>query len=118
MPKKNALIYVGMALGLVGIILIAAMPYVIMEGVGAFTFFGLLGGSGVFDMILMVLVLLAPIAMIVMAWLNKKLWSLIPLAVGVIFLWIAYARQVGPWPKVTEAVRKEAYALLEKAKNK
>ena len=100
MPKKNALIYVGMALGLVGIILIAAMPYVIMEGVGAFTFFGLLGGSGVFDMILMVLVLLAPIAMIVMAWLNKKLWSLIPLAVGVIFLWIAYARQVGPYGSI------------------
>ena len=64
MPKKNALIYVGMALGLVGIILIAAMPYVIMEGVGAFTFFGLLGGSGVFDMILMVLLLLGKVLLL------------------------------------------------------
>ena len=28
------------------------------------------------------------------------------------------ARQVGPWPQVTEAVREEAYALLKEAKNK
>ena len=87
MPKKNALIYVGMALGLVGIILIAAMPYVIMEGVGAFTFFGLLGGSGVFDMILMVLVT----AVFPIPWLCMRVRPIIPRMVPAPALWASTA---------------------------
>lgn len=100
MPRKSILNYVGMAFGLIGIVLLAALPYITMEGVGAFTFFGLLGGSGVLDMILMILLLLAPIAMIVMVWLDKKLWSLIPLGVGIILLWIVYSSQVGAYGSI------------------
>ena len=100
MQKKSILTYVAAVLGLLGILLLALLPYISMKGVGTFSLFGLLSASGALDLILMILILLAPLAMAVLLWLEKKPWSLIPAAAGIILLWIEYNRQVGPYGSI------------------
>ena len=100
MQKKSVLTYIAAVLGLLGILVLALLPYISMKGVGTFSLFGLLGASGALDLILMILILLAPVAMAVLLWLDKKPWSLIPAAAGIILLWIEYSRQVGPYGSI------------------
>ena len=46
MQKNRFATYLSMALSLVGLVLLLALPFVNMQGVRSFSFFGLLSGSG------------------------------------------------------------------------
>ena len=100
MKRKLVLNYIAALLSLIGVICLAALPYINMKGVQSFTFFGLFSASGVFDMILMVLIVALPVALIVLQLLKKPLISLIAGLLGCILLWVEYYRQVGAYASV------------------
>ena len=71
MQKNRFATYLSMALSLVGLVLLLALPFVNMQGVRSFSFFGLLSGSGFLKALVMVLALVAPVAAIVLPLLKK-----------------------------------------------
>ena len=97
MQKNRFATYLSMALSLVGLVLLLALPFVNMQGVRSFSFFGLLSGSGFLKALVMVLALVAPVAAIVLPLLKKKGLGAIAALLGVILVWVAYSLQVGPY---------------------
>ena len=97
MQKNRFATYLSMVLSLVGLVLLLALPFVNMQGVRSFSFFGLLSGSGFLKALVMVLALVAPVAAIVLPLLKKKGLGAIAALLGVILVWVAYSLQVGPY---------------------